>query len=73
VSNDNTIMPRLLITFGILLVVAGLLWPWLSKLGLGRLPGDIVVEQENGRFYFPLMTSLIISLVLSLLFWLFRR
>jgi len=66
-------MPRLLITFGILLVVAGLLWPWLSKLGLGRLPGDIVVEQENGRFYFPLMTSLIISLVLSLLFWLFRR
>jgi len=66
-------MPRLLITFGILLVVAGLLWPWLSKLGLGRLPGDIVVERENGRLYFPLMTSLIISLVLSLLFWLFRR
>jgi len=66
-------MPRLLITFGILLVVVGLLWPWLSKLGLGRLPGDIVVERENGRFYFPLMTSLIVSLVLSLLFWLFRR
>jgi len=66
-------MPRLLITLGILLVVVGLLWPWLSKLGLGRLPGDIMVERENGRFYFPLMTSLIISLVLSLLFWLFRR
>ncbi len=66
-------MPRLLITLGVLLVVVGLLWPWLSKLGLGRLPGDIVVERENGRFYFPLMTSLIISLVLSLLFWLFRR
>ncbi|NOX93406.1 MAG: DUF2905 domain-containing protein [Gammaproteobacteria bacterium] len=66
-------MPRLLITLGILLVVVGLLWPWLSKLGLGRLPGDIVVERENGRFYFPLMTSLIVSLVLSLLFWLFRR
>ncbi len=66
-------MPRLLITLGIFLVVVGLLWPWLSKLGLGRLPGDIVVERENGRFYFPLMTSLIVSLVLSLLFWLFRR
>ncbi|MCF6256465.1 MAG: DUF2905 domain-containing protein [Gammaproteobacteria bacterium] len=66
-------MPRLLITLGILLVVVGLLWPWLSKLGLGRLPGDIVVERENGRFYFPLMTSLIVSLVLSLLLWLFRR
>ena len=66
-------MPRLLITLGILLVVVGLLWPWLSKLGLGRLPGDIMVERENGQFYFPLMTSLIISLVLSLLFWLFRR
>ena len=66
-------MPRLLITLGILLVVLGLLWPWLSKLGLGRLPGDIVVEREHGRFYFPLMTSLIVSLVLSLLFWLFRR
>lgn len=66
-------MPRLLITLGVILVVVGLLWPWLSKLGLGRLPGDIVIERENGRFYFPLMTSLIISLILSLLFWLFRR
>ena len=70
-------MPRMLITLGITLVVVGLLWPWLSKLGLGRLPGDIVVERENGRFYFPLMTSLIVSLVLSffaaIVFWLFRR
>lgn len=70
-------MPRLLITLGIFLVLLGLLWPWLSKLGLGRLPGDIVVEREHGRFYFPLTTSLIISLVLSLfatiVFWLFRR
>ena len=66
-------MPRLLITLGIILVLVGLLWPWLMKLGLGRLPGDIVVERENGRFYFPLMTSLIVSVVLSILFWLFRR
>ena len=66
-------VPRLLITLGITLVVVGLLWPWLTKLGLGRLPGDIVIERQNGRFYFPVMTSLIVSLVLSLLFWLFRR
>lgn len=66
-------MSRLLITLGIVLVVLGLLWPWLTRLGLGRLPGDIVVERENARFYFPLMTSLIISLILSLLFWLFRK
>ena len=66
-------VPRLLITLGIVFVVVGLLWPWLSKLGLGRLPGDIVIERENSRFYFPLMTSLIVSLILTLLFWLFRR
>jgi uncharacterized membrane protein len=65
--------PRLLITLGIVLVVVGLLWPWLTKLGLGRLPGDIVVEWEHSRFYFPLTTSLLISLILSLLFWLFRK
>jgi hypothetical protein len=66
-------MQRILITFGIVLVVLGLLWPWLSRLGLGRLPGDFVIEREGFRFYFPLMTGLIVSAVLSLLFWLFRR
>lgn len=66
-------LPRLLITLGIVLVVVGLLWPWLTKLGLGRLPGDIVVEREHSRFYFPITTSLLISLILSLLFWLFRK
>ena len=66
-------MPRLLITLGIFLVVVGLLWPWLTKMGLGRLPGDIVIERENSRFYFPITTSILVSLILSLLFWLFRR
>ncbi|MFA7387031.1 MAG: DUF2905 domain-containing protein [Thiohalobacteraceae bacterium] len=66
-------MQRWLIILGIVLLVLGLLWPLLTKLGLGRLPGDIVVERENFRFHFPLTTSVIISLVLSLLFWLFRR
>ncbi|MAT64685.1 MAG: hypothetical protein CMN57_03475 [Gammaproteobacteria bacterium] len=66
-------MQRLLITIGIVLLVLGLLWPLLTRLGLGRLPGDIMVEREGFRFYFPLMTSIIVSLVLTLLFWLFRK
>jgi ribose/xylose/arabinose/galactoside ABC-type transport system permease subunit len=66
-------VPRILITLGIILVMAGLLWPYLTKLGFGRLPGDIVVERENSRFYFPITTSIIISLILSILFWLFRK
>ncbi len=53
--------------------MVGILWPWLIKLGLGRLPGDIIIERENFRFYFPLTTSILISLILSLLIWLFRR
>jgi DUF2905 family protein len=64
---------RLLILLGLVLVAAGLLWPLLTKLGLGRLPGDIVIERENFRVYIPLATSILISLVLSLLFWLFNR
>jgi hypothetical protein len=66
-------MSRLLIVLGFILVMIGLLWPWLAKLGLGRLPGDIVIERENFRFYFPVTTSILISLIISLLFWLFRR
>lgn len=66
-------MQRGLILFGILLVLIGLLWPWISKLGLGRLPGDIAIEKENSRFYFPITTSLLISILLSLVFWLFRK
>jgi hypothetical protein len=66
-------MQRLLIAAGALLLLAGLGWPWLSKLGLGRLPGDIRVETENGVFYFPITTCVIVSLVLSLVVWLLRR
>lgn len=66
-------MTRILVTLGIILVVAGLAWPWLVKLGLGRLPGDIVIERENFRFYFPITTMILVSLVVSLVFWLFRK
>ncbi len=64
---------KLLITAGIVLVVIGLLWPLLYKSGLGRLPGDLSVEREGFRFYFPLTTSIIASLGLTLLLWLIFR
>ncbi|HET9903208.1 MAG TPA: DUF2905 domain-containing protein [Xanthobacteraceae bacterium] len=66
-------MARFLIILGLVLVAAGLLWPWLSRLGLGRLPGDIAIHGEYGSFYFPLTTSLLVSLVLSLLLWWLSR
>ena len=66
-------MSTLLIVFGIILIVAGILWAAAESLGLGRLPGDIVIERPGIRIYFPLMTSLIISVVLSLVLWLLSR
>lgn len=66
-------MQRLLIVVGLLLLVAGLLWPWLARLPLGRLPGDLVIDRPGLRIFLPLTTMLVVSLVLSLLAWLFRR
>ena len=62
-----------LIVLGAALIALGVAWPWLSKLGLGRLPGDIYVEREGFSFYFPITTTIIVSLVLSLILWLTRR
>ena len=64
---------RLLIVFGAILIAAGLLVTFSGKLGLGKLPGDIVYRRGNFTFYFPLVTSILLSIVLSLLLWLFRR
>ncbi|MES1943774.1 hypothetical protein PC39_06654 [Salinisphaera sp. PC39] len=66
-------MSRTLIVVGLLIALAGLLWPWLSKLPLGRLPGDIVIERENLTVYIPLTTMILVSVLGSLLLWLFRR
>ncbi len=66
-------MQKWLIIIGIILLLAGLLWPWLSKLGLGHLPGDIRIKGEGYDFYFPLTSCIIVSLVLSLIFWLLRK
>jgi hypothetical protein len=64
---------RWLIIFGLLLVVLGVAWPLLAKLGLGRLPGDLRFERDGFGFYFPITTSVIISIALSLILWFFRR
>lgn len=66
-------MQQLLITLGIVLLLLGLLWPWLAQLPLGRLPGDIHIERENFSFHFPLMTGLVISVVLTLILWWWRK
>ena len=66
-------MPRTLVVLGVLLVLIGLAWPWLAKLGLFRLPGDIVIERGNFKLYFPVTSMILISLVLSLIFWLLRK
>ena len=66
-------MQRVLIVIGVVIALVGLAWPWLSKLGLGRLPGDIRIETDHGVFYFPIVTCLIISAVLSVVIWFIRR
>ena len=64
---------RLLIIFGTILIVAGLTWPWLRRMPLFHLPGDIVIDRPGFKFFFPLTSMLLISAVISLLTWLFRR
>jgi hypothetical protein len=64
---------KALVILGLLLVVAGLAWPWLGKLPFGRLPGDIVINRENFRIYIPLATMIIVSILLSLIFWFLRK
>lgn len=66
-------MQRILVILGLVVLLAGLFWPWLSKLPFGRLPGDIVIERPGFTFFFPITTSILISLVLTLIFWLFRK
>lgn len=66
-------MNRVLIAIGFIFLVLGITWPWISQLPFGRLPGDIHIKRDGVDFYFPLATSLIVSIVLSLIFWLWRR
>jgi hypothetical protein len=63
----------MLIVLGAALVVAGLLWPWLKKMHLLHLPGDIVIDRPGFKFFLPFTTTLIVSAVLSIVAWLIRR
>jgi hypothetical protein len=64
---------RVLVILGTAILLIGLLWPWVRKLPLFKLPGDIVIDRPGFKFFFPITTMLLISLVISLLAWLFRR
>ena len=66
-------MQKLLIILGILFIIAGLLWPWLGAIPFGRLPGDILIEKPNLKVYFPITTMVIMSIVISLIVWFFRK
>ena len=66
-------MQKLLITIGVILVVAGILWPLLSKVGIGRLPGDIIIRREGFSFYFPITTMIVVSIILTLIFRFFGK
>ena len=66
-------MQRALIVIGIIVLVAGLLWPWLSQLPLGRLPGDIVIDKPNLKIYVPITTMILASALISVLLWIFRQ
>jgi hypothetical protein len=66
-------MQKFLILSGLFLIAIGLAWPWLRRLPLGRLPGDIHIVREGFSFSFPIVTCLVISVLVSLLLWFFRR
>lgn len=66
-------MQRWLIALGVVAIVIGFAWPWLAKLGLGRLPGDIYIDRGGFKLYFPLTTSILVSVLVSLIFWLFKK
>ena len=66
-------MQKTLIYIGIAIILIGLFWPWLSKLPIGRLPGDIIINKPNIKVYIPITTMIIISIIISLILWIFRK
>ena len=66
-------MRKILITIGLGLVIIGLLWPWLSKLPIGRLPGDIMINRPNFKLFFPITTMILVSIIVSIILWILRK
>ena len=72
IFDSKIVMQKLLIILGIVILVIGLLYPYIKKLGLGQLPGDIMFKSGNSTFFFPIVTCIIISVVLTIIFNLFK-
>ena len=70
---DKRNMQRILIILGVIILIVGILWPWIVKLPIGKLPGDIIINKPNFKVYIPITTMIIISLLLTLIFWLFKK
>ena len=66
-------MQKILIAIGVGLVIIGLLWPWLGKLPIGRLPGDIVINRPNLKLFFPITTMVLVSIIVSIILWILRK
>jgi hypothetical protein len=66
-------MQKILIVLGILVLAAGILWPWISKLPIGRLPGDIIIDKPGLKVYIPITTMILVSAIVSVVLWLFRK
>lgn len=66
-------MNKSIIYIGILIIAVGFLWPWLMKLPLGKLPGDIAIKKEGFQLFFPITSMILISLVITLILWLFKK
>ena len=66
-------MQKTLIIIGIILVIMGFIWPWIGKIPFGRLPGDIVIDKPHMKIYFPITTMVLISIIVSIILWLFRK
>ena len=66
-------MNRTIIAIGLFIVIIGLAWPIISKLPIGRLPGDIIYKKEGFSFYFPITTMIVISVIVTALFYFFKK
>jgi len=66
-------MQKILIIIGVVILVLGFLWPWLGKIPLGRLPGDIIINRPNLKIYIPITSMILISVLISIIMWLLRK
>jgi len=66
-------MQKTLIIVGVILILIGVLWPWLGKVPIGRLPGDIIINKPNVKIFFPITTMIIISIIITIILWIIKK